>query len=268
MFGLLMACGGSGGSAGGGSASSESYTLCDGSRDMRFGFSSEGGFVETTYQFTNPYGHSFLFIDGHCHYYASGSWLQGVVEGDLDKARADEIVKSVGLAQVEKLDYHDVESCPDAGVLWLRTAAGYLDCTCGCDAKAPKGVDQALNSAGSLKDALVDAGRPLAGSVVLIAILEEEVQSSNSPLQVWPLIWPLSNIAMTWEAFTRKIEPIEQVLSDDEAAQARMLRAQAVKGAAASGGIRASDLGKVYNLFMRDELPDEAQRAIEHLLGH
>ena len=58
---------------GGGTASNGEYALCDGSDEIRLGVASDGGALDTAYELTNPYGHSFLFIDGHCHYYASAS---------------------------------------------------------------------------------------------------------------------------------------------------------------------------------------------------
>jgi hypothetical protein len=256
-----------GASAGsGGSGSSGGYTICDGSSEQRLGVVSEGGQVDATFEFTNPYGHAFLFIDGNCHYYAGSSWLKGVVQGELTKQRAAEIAKSLKLGRVEALDYHDVESCPDAGVLWLKTRGGYVDCTCGCDAKAPAGVEDALAAAGMLQAELFESGEPLSGPVTLLAIVEDKPVSAAG-LPAWPLIWPLSDIAMTWEAYTRKITPTTRLLTDADAEVARSLRAGALKNNPASDSVRATDLGKTYSLFMREELPDAVQRAIEQLLA-
>jgi hypothetical protein len=266
-LGALLACGGhkhgadgtsSGGSSGG------AYVLCDGSSDVRLGFAVEGGQVDTTYQLTNPYGHSFLFIDGHCHYYASSSWLKGVVQGDLSQTRAAEIAKSLSLRRIEQLDYHDVESCPDAGSTWLRTSAGYVDCTCGCDAKAPKGIEDAIGAASELKDELAATGSALAGPI-LLAVVQEEGTGAGRTLPAWPLIWPLSDVAVTWEAYTRKPDASLRHLSDDEADAARMLRSQTLASDPYAASVRVTDQSKTYNLFMREELPDEAQRAIDHL---
>ena len=53
-----------------GGPASQEYALCDGSDAIRLAVVSEGGFVDSTYEFTNRYGHSYLFVDGRCHYYA------------------------------------------------------------------------------------------------------------------------------------------------------------------------------------------------------
>jgi hypothetical protein len=47
-----------------------------------------------------------------------------------------------------------------------------------------------------------------------------------------------------------------------------MLRAQALKLDPSASSIRVSDQGKVYALFMREQLPETSERAIERLLAH
>jgi hypothetical protein len=164
------------------------------------------------------------------------------------------------LAKVERLDYHDAESCPDAGVTWLRTASGYVDCTCACDEKAPREVKQALEQAAMRQEALISGGASLDGPIALLALAEGKPTGSNAKLPAWPLIWPLSDIAIEWEAYTRGVRPNARVLTGADADATRMLRAAASRDNA--GALRVTDLGQVYNLFMRDELPDAAQSAI------
>ncbi len=268
----LSACSGSkkdgddvSGGSGGGAGSANSYALCDGSQDIRLGVVVEGGFVETTYEHTNPYGHSFLFVDGRCHYYASESWLKGVVQGDLSQERAAQISKALALPRVQALDYHDAESCPDAGAVWVRTAAGYVDCTCGCDAKAPAGVEAAIDAAGELKLELLAEGEPLAGPIRLLAVVEDKPLGSGAGVAEWPLIWPLSDIGMTWESLSRRIQLTTRLLSGRDAETVRMLRARRLESDPHAGSLQTTDLGKTYSLFMREELPESAQRAVEAL---
>jgi hypothetical protein len=263
---MLLACSGDKGGPSGGAASGRAYALCDGSADIRLAFALEGGAVDTTYQLTNPYGHSFLFVDGRCHYYASGSWMKGVVQGDLSKARAAQLAQALDLKRIETLDYHDVDGCPDAGVVWLRTHSGYTDCTCGCDATAPKGTEDAIDAAGMLKDELADSGAPLASTILLAAILEER-SSGGRAVQAWPLIWPLSDLAVNWETYTRKPDSSLRHLVGEEAEAARALRAEPLRADPYARGMQVSDQGKTYSLFMREELPDEAADAIARLLG-
>lgn len=261
----LLACGGKkhGADSEGSGGKGGSYTICDGSADIRLAMAIEGGQVDTTYQLTNPYGHSFVFVDGQCRYYASSSWLGGVVQGGLSGARAAELEQSLILARISQLDYHDPESCPDADVTWLRTSAGYADCSCGCDAKAPKGLADALGIAGMLQHELAEMGSALGGSIQLAVIVEDGLTSLSTP--AWPLIWPLNDIAVTWEAYTRRPDANLRLLTGDEAAAVRMLRAQTLAADASARSIRVRDLGKTYSLFMREELPDGVQRAIETL---
>lgn len=262
----LIACGDGkrGGSSGG---ASDSYMLCDGSDDVRLGWSSAGGQVESTYEFTNPYGHAFLFIDGHCHYYASESWLKGVVQGELSPAEAKQIQQKLLLTDIARLAYHDAESCPDAGAFWLRAADGYVDCTCGCDEKAPHAAQQALDQAGMLAAALTMQGAALDGPIALIALDEGKPTGSNANLPAWPLIWPLSDISVEWEAYTRGTRPSPRLLLDAEASAARMLKATVLRENQYAGAVRVTDLGKAYNLFMREELPDSVRDAIARFVA-
>ena len=82
----LAACseshGGENGMRAPGELAGQTYVLCDRSSDVRLAaVSLRGGAApEPTHPFTNPFGDSFLFVDGSCHYYASAAWMEGVVE--------------------------------------------------------------------------------------------------------------------------------------------------------------------------------------------
>ena len=145
-------------SDGTGGVSTRDYALCDGSSDIRLAVVSEGGFLDSTYAFTNPFGHAFLFVDGTCHYYASRQWNLGSVEGQLSAAQAAEYTQKIQLQKLSQLAYHDLETCPDAGIFWVRAGTGRADCSCSCDASAPALVAPLLDQVSDMHDALVDQG--------------------------------------------------------------------------------------------------------------
>jgi hypothetical protein len=250
-----------------GGMSMQSYALCDGTSAVRLAMAVEGGQVEPTYDFTNPYGHTFLFVLGTCHYYASSAWLQGTVEGDLSASQAAQIEQRLSLAELNsKIMYHDLESCPDAGPVWVRTASGYADCVCGCDSRAPALVGAVVAQAGTLRDELIAAGTAASGDVELFAV---DWMDSGGPQPndlSWPFAWSVSEVSVTQEElFQDRSVPKRRTLRDAEARSARMLRSMALARDPFSSRIRVVQSGKGYQIYVRDVLPAAVQQAIKQV---
>jgi hypothetical protein len=255
-----------GGGPGGGGMPTRDYALCDGSSDVRLAVISEGGQLEPSYVFTNPYGHSFLVVMGSCHYYASSGWMPGIVEGDLSTSQAQQIKQRLSLVQLSQTMYHDLESCPDAGPIWVRAASGYADCVCGCDDTAPALVASSMAEAGMLRDELIAAGSALSGDVELFALDSGDTGAQPNDLS-WPFVWPISEVSVTQqELFADGSIPKRRTLHNAEAGSARMLRSMVRARDPFSQRVRVLQGGKGYLLYPRDMVPAAAHQAIKQVM--
>jgi len=65
--------------------SDQPYAICDGSDDVRLALVSQRGQLELTSTFTNPYGWTYLFVNGRCEFVAAPdiSTLGDAIEGSL-----------------------------------------------------------------------------------------------------------------------------------------------------------------------------------------
>jgi len=231
--------------------------ICDGSTDMRLGYTVEGGFVHESYSFTNPNGHTFLFIDGQCRYYASTSYVQGIATGTLDGTQADNIALGIHWDSMQELAAdHDSNSCPDAGVAVLWAPGYSAGCTCGCN---PTPVGAQLTEALAYIDGLVQmmaAGTPLDTPISAMAYEREPATGTE---KAWPLDRSIAAIpGLIQDINTDGLEA--PVLFDDpaEVAALRVLREPPF-------ALQARDQGVAYDLYMRDELPEGVQDKMDAL---
>jgi hypothetical protein len=251
-----------------GGVSTRDYALCDGSNDMRLAVVSEGGFLDSTYAFTNPFGHAFLFVDGTCHYYASRQWDTGIVEGELSAAQAAQYAQSIQLQKLSQLAYHDLETCPDAGIFWVRAGTGRSDCSCTCDASAPALVAPLMDAVSDMHDELEEQGGDLQGEVELFALANKDDGVPRSGDLTWPFSWPITEVSVTQEELNQDSSvPRRRTLRDDEARTARAFRASALRGdppSARTMRVVASGVG--YLVYMRDVLPVQVQERIRQVM--
>lgn len=240
------------------------YALCDGSDEVRFGMTVEGGSVEPTYPFSNPHGHRFMYITGRCELFAApaSAQLGTYRHGTLTPTQAAQLVDSLKLSSLSGLSYQDVESCPDAGGTKLVIAGGYADCTCGCDDGAPAPVLEAFAALQTALQAVLVDTQPLAGPV---AMLVEKLEGAlPASARAWPFAFEAASVAVTqeqifsyWDGDFPSIE-----LTGEAATTARELRAKALAANPYQGSIPVSDAGQGYYLYLRDVLPPAIETAI------
>lgn len=241
------------------------YALCDGSDDVRLAVVLYGGGDnEQTFEFTNPYGHDFLFVNGKCEYLIGRSLMQPVMAGTLSAKQASEIEEDLALHHLPAWSSHDDYACPDAPVFYLRSATGYGECSCGCDGDAPSGLESALNAASAWTEELIARGSPLDGPVEVIAIsYDHEVRG---PYQEWTLDEPLESFALP-EAELYVVDgtqPTVVTLTGEQATAARALRAILFeeRGWAAPVPVQTDD-NHSFEVFIRDQVPAVWADAIE-----
>jgi hypothetical protein len=237
------------------------YTLCDGSGAVRFGTASSGGHVESTYPFTNPYGHSFLFVNGRCEFVANAP-NGDYVAGTLTAAQAQTLTSAFDLASVEGKSFRAGPGCPDAGPLQVMTANGYLELLA-C-AEAPKYAQiapDALNQAA----AIVATGTPVHGDVSVLAIGNFQAKDAPNPNATpWPLAWPIRDVAVEWSTdhgAPNLLDVVKRV-SGGDAAQLQALRRASAAKPAFRGYVEVLVGERGYAVFVRDELDTSWHDAI------
>lgn len=238
-----------------------SAALCDGSSEMRLAYQSGGGFVDQSYFFTNPFGLSFFAIDGMCRFYAGGIGMPGIASGTLNKTDADALSADVHWIELAgwSWDLGKDQSCPDAGGVSLTRAKISAGCSCGCDAGAPKNLEKALSKAAEWATRLLDQGKPLDGAVSALAFEYQAGAAPSEPVVAWPLSRSMSSIdgLVRDRNDTKLFDPAAKFPRFDDAAEAAKLRA--VRGMPVEEG------SKQYQLYVRDELPEQAAQAWDAL---
>jgi hypothetical protein len=288
---LLIACGSvvdsnpSHGSAGAGSdsfAGSAStrararVPLCDGSTDIRITYELGGGAVEETYGFTNPDGFAFFLIDGSCRYYAGQNYMRGIVSGTLTPGEAQEFSTDLHWSELDGWTWGAKElGCPDASGATLSKAGVAATCTCGCDAGAPKGLDAALSKAYAWVERLTREGQPLDGPVSAVALSSS---AADMPVVLaWPLTRTLRSISnLIVERGDARLwmgtGPWARFTDTAEIMKLREMRTMVTNMDVSGSGsvhtfviVRESADAELYNLYVRDELPDATVKAWDAL---
>jgi hypothetical protein len=235
--------------------------LCDGSDEVRLVMGSGGGMVEDTYNFLTPDG-EYVLIDGQCRYYVVGPDPSRIPSGTLDAAEAEALAAGVGWENFPTwTPYIDAESCPDAGSAYMIAPDVVLTCTCGCDATAPAGLEQAMTAAYESRTSYGMQGTPLAGLTLrAVARLATQLPDpGDAPVLDWTLDVPLSDLLIPDN------EPYQRdsgIAIDDPADIAALLALREDSGlfedvAATPGGyvFVEDDTGTRYGVLMRAELP-------------
>jgi hypothetical protein len=249
--------------------------LCDGSSEMRLTYESGGGAVDETYPFTNPHGHVFLAIDGTCRFYASMNYMRGIASATLSQADADALAKDTHWSELAGWHWTNDYGCPDAGGVGLTRAKATASCTCGCDAGAPKGLDDALSKAYEWVQRLTTSGQPLDGTVSAIALEGSAGGSLNVPVVTWPLPRAMGSIPGLlhkhgepefWMG-TAKYAHFDAAADYTKLRQARVATTNHdVPGSGmVSTYIPIEEGSTRYDLYVRDELPDAIEAAWDRL---
>lgn len=242
--------------------------LCDGSQEMRFTFATSGGFVWESYSFTNQYGLTFLLIDGSCRYFAGENYMLGIISGTLTQAEADELSNDVHWNELSGWGDWGTRKdapCPDSGLVSLSRSNVVAACSCGCDPTAPKGLADALAKSYAWVQRLMTQGKPLDGPVSAIAMPTSSGSSTTAPT-TWPLTRSMSSIAnLFYEQGDARLQtgtgPYARFDDPAEATKLREVRAAHAKATTLSA--RVQEASTQYDLFVRDELPEDAVRALK-----
>ncbi len=264
------ASGGSGGSGGSGASGGNGATggsggttptevLCDGSDAIRFLYRSAGGYVEQSYGFTNPHGHSFLAVTGKCEAFAGNDYMSGIFTLTLSETQAAQLSKDVGRDQITGWSkYPDQQSCPDAGSVSISDGKNQAWCSCGCDPGVPPGIEVALKKASTWLDTVFDQGAALTGPVAVAAMPDGNPIPGQTPL-AWPLAWPVSSLPSAYDTTTGK-----QVTDAGEASQLRKLRSDTLAALSYASYILVVDAAAApFEVYVRDELPPTVEAALD-----
>jgi hypothetical protein len=244
-------------------AASGPYVVCDGSERVRLAVRSAGGGpLEPTFGFTHPYGHSFLFVTGKCEYMAGGDLTHGVVTGSLSREQAERIQADLALERLPSFSKHQDEACPDASVLFVQTATGYGECSCGCDDDAPTGLAQVIDAAGKLQQSLAK------GTVAPDSVLDVIAFSTDDTSQVyqaWPLGFDLASIALPEaDAYESENKNKVQQFEGADATSLRALRTSARAAVPDGSDVRVKTAGgQRYRIYVRDQVPSPFAEVIE-----
>jgi len=243
------------------------YRLCDGSDDVRLAIKMGGGHVDRGYAFTKLHGARFLYVTGRCSFVAATEpeALQAVGEGQLSPEQGRQLSETLGLDRLAGMAYVDLQSCPDAGLVSVATAAGYADCTCGCDESAPTGLEEVINATSAAFELVRATALPLDGAIELVAVEDETpLKQPERSLQQWPFGWPVREIAVTQRQYRENVSAVRspRALTGDDAKLARALRAEALTRSEWRREMHVADGEHSYALYMRDQIDPPLERAI------
>lgn len=238
--------------------------LCDGTDDVRVFINNDGGSVSESYGFTNPYGHNFLPVTGHCEYWAGYQDGGELRTGSFSDVEAEALEAEIGWGSLEAWSsYNDIQSCPDAGVASLRSRAGSVSCGCGCDADAPPGLADAVSAAMIRVDELAEQGEPADTNVrVVSALVEFPDEVPAERVVSWPLDRDIAEFATDPSNLGR--DSGERIDDPDDARALRELRTQADFGIDPIAAL--GDSGDLYFFWLRDELPSDVEERLSTFL--
>lgn len=239
--------------------------ICDGSDDIRLGLTSGGGWVQHTYQFTNPHGNWFLFVDGKCRYYASADYMNGITTGTITPEQAGQLANDIGWSQIEAWSSYQDRACPDAGATQIFRPGSVATCICSCVAEGPAGLADAMNRAQEWTNELGMQGEPASDVVSALA-------GEFEPMSPVTLTWPLERTPEAIPGFVQDLfgsPTLVGVRFEDptEVDQLRELRSAAREEQPFAGSIRAMAGAQPYEVFVRDDLPDAVDSAISALIA-
>lgn len=232
--------------------------ICDGSEGLRLVLSVGGGFTAETVIFTSPYGHSFMAIDGKCHYFASASYRSGTTQGQLSVSEMEALQRDVGWARRKGFQGESASGCADGSSTSVVAQDARFSCECGLCADNEADKTQAIRAAAMRIQSFAESGTSLTGAVSALAVHQLDA-TFTGPMRSWPLTRPLASInGLVIEVGTRV--PEQGVRFDDatESSALRKLRNDELSSNSSAGFVYVTQANAYYFVYVRDELPTAA----------
>jgi hypothetical protein len=204
--------------------------------------------------------------------------MRGILSGTLSSAQADQLSSDVhwdALAGWGDWGSGKDLACPDAGGVTLIREKVAASCTCGCDERAPQGLGDALGKGYEWVEKLTSMGKLVDGPVTAVILADRSVGGAvTQPKFDWPLSRPIASIpglllestnsgALMGDAGARFSDAADSArLREMRTATAK---ADVPNSGSIAGAVIVRENGMEYNLLVRDELPDDADKALKAL---
>lgn len=223
--------------------------------------SGAASFKARTYHFTNPYGLWFAAVDGKGGFYVAKEYMQGIITGQLTEQEAAMLEADTGFQHITKWAGKYGLNCPDAGLTSLVVQGAAVGCSCGCDG-APAGASTAPGEAKKWLERLFEMGKPFDGAMRGVAFEVPSPAGAFPAIVDWTLPRPIKDISGLVSADTNLMPAMSALFpAGDDTAK---LRKGALAGPTPQGFIRVRNGSPslLYDLYVRDELPDAEHAAI------
>jgi hypothetical protein len=194
--------------------------------------------------------------------------MEGNIQGTLSEAQAERLATAIGWSMIETWSATtDQPFCADGGTTTLRRPGASTSCDCGCNPMSSTAEKRdAIAAVWPWIDMLAGEGEPLPATVSAIAA--EFIDGAMGPLP-WPLDRPMADV----DLLIRDLDAIStpdvigaRFDDPDEIRALRDLRAEARATNSSIGFVQVTDGGVDYQLYIRDDLPDEIAASVAVLL--
>ena len=246
--------------------------MCDGSDQVRFIHSVNGGINSFDRGPYSRFDARFMAIDGRCNYWLGGDGsIGGIVGGTLGAERARRLSGELHFGQYSSVAaYRERAICLDASTLLLSDGTGVLQLRCSTDeAGAPRIWTEALQRSSSLFGELQREGtRQWRPSRILVRQTEPDARRTAAD---WTSDLDLASNAVDFDYTNGEIDgdPFS-VLVEDEPTLDLLDR---LRGAELAATQFAADLyvrdarGDYYVIAVQDVLPPHVESAVLGLLA-
>ena len=240
--------------------------ICDGTREPKVIVSNRNLYgAIVPYSLDRKYGLPFLVIDGQCRFYVEREPLEGVREGQLTLDRVEQITRDLALETLEDHPSSRNQCADHFDETMIATSSQTLRCAC-TECVTVAGT-QTLQRGLEWLVRLADEGTPSTSRLRAHALRRDPVDHpvpENARVFEWPLEAPI--LGLRGLVLERLTGP-GAVFSGADAAALRRIREQ-VNRARLAGHWTADtsfvrDCGDVFQLELRDELPEALATALE-----
>ncbi|TXD37911.1 hypothetical protein FRC96_08090 [Lujinxingia vulgaris] len=276
-FCLLVACMGLSLShaAGCGSVdSSSNYDICDGSSDLRLVYRSIGsGLLSSEGRLMSEHGHDFLMIDGECNYwsYEASGYMAPVVSGSLTAEQAAAISADLSVGDWD--DYDDGHYQQPEHTHASRSSFWSPDSSFSCSGDCTRrfgnqDATEIRENARHWMQELNENGEsnPQAFRLIVIeAIRDFHIDVPPAPAGFDPQLYLFGE-----DEYARYCEGDSRYVTGEAVVELARLREDFMNGVYGSGfpgmALEGED-GKIFEVFLRDALPQEGEDGLIRALN-